>query len=40
MIAEQQKNDAIYRACMVSRGWRMSDEPGSPDREVPPSYGH
>ena len=32
--------EGIYRACMVARGWRLSDEPGSPDREVAPNYGH
>ena len=40
IIVAHNQNEDIYRACMVSRGWRMSGEPGSADREVPPNYGH
>ena len=40
VIAANAQNQDIYQACVVGRGWRLSDEAGSPDREVLPNYGH
>jgi len=39
-MAAQEMKESIYQECMVGRGWRLSDKPGSSDREIPPNYGH
>jgi len=40
VMAAQEMKESIYQECMVGRGWRLSDKPGSSDREIPPNYGH
>jgi hypothetical protein len=40
VMAAHEMNESIYRECMEARGWRPSDEPGGPDREVPLNSGH